>query len=181
MAVAIAKRYGVTSSMIQLAMESFEGVSGRIERYELANGAVALIDNAHTPSSYEALFKAIRPLSDHIVAIFGAGGDRDAVKRPIMGALATRYADQVILTTDNPRSEDPAVIVEEIKHGITKEHLGKVRVELDREEAIRQGYLETKKGSLLVLLGKGPVEYQHIQDKKIPFSEKAILRNLRSL
>ncbi len=179
-AVALATRYGVSSFIIQQALESFKGVPGRLARYQLDNGAVALIDNAHTPSSFEAFFKAVRPLSEHIIVVFGAGGDRDALKRPIMGALAAQYADQVILTTDNPRSEDPGAIVQEIKKGVGKEYLGNVSVELDRERAIRDAYLKTKKGSLLVLLGKGPVEYQHIGDEKIPFSEEAILRSLRS-
>ncbi len=179
-AIAIAQKYGVTSSTIKQALESFSGVPGRLASYQLANGAVAIIDNAHTPSSFEAFFKAVRPLSDHIIVIFGSGGDRDALKRPIMGALAAQYADQVILTTDNPRSEDPAVIVQEIVEGIPKEYLGNVEIDLDRERAIRDAYKKTSKGSLLVLLGKGPVEYQHVGDEKIPFSEESILRSLRS-
>ncbi len=178
-AYAFARRYGISLRMLQQALLSFKGVPGRIARYQLPNGAIALIDNAHTPSSYEAFFKAVRPLSDHIVAVFGAGGDRDAIKRPLMGAIAEDYADEIILTTDNPRSEDPAVIVDDIMKGITGNG-AHVTIELDREKAIRDAYARTKKGSLLVLLGKGPVEYQHIQDKKIPFSEKAILDSLRS-
>ena len=179
-AVALARRYGVSSLIIQQALKGFTGVPGRLARYELDNGAVALIDNAHTPSSFEALFKAVRPLSDHIIVIFGAGGERDALKRPLMGALAAQYADHIVLTTDNPRSEDPGTIVQEIKKGIDDKYLGKVTVELDRERAIRDAYQKTKKGSLLVLLGKGPVEYQHIEDEKIYFSEEAILHSLRS-
>lgn len=177
-AAALASRYGVTGDQIKQFLESFEGVPGRLDRYELFNGAVAIIDNAHSPSSYEALFKAVRPLSDHIIAVFGAGGDRDAQKRPIMGAVAAKYADHVILTTDNPRSEDPSAIIEQIKQGIAQQE--KVLIELDREQAIRGAYQRTRKGSLLILLGKGPVEYQQVKDKKIPFSERAILRSLRS-
>ena len=179
-AIALVQRYGVQFATIKQALASFKGVPGRVESYPLPNGSLAIIDNAHTPSSYEAFFKAARPLSGHLIVIFGAGGDRDATKRPLMGALAARYADEVVLTTDNPRSEDPAEIIEQICQGIPSNCHAKVRVELDRERAIRDAYAKTNKGSLLVLLGKGPVEYQHIQDKKIPFSEKAILASLRS-
>ena len=92
--VAIANRYGIEPELIQKALDVFQGVPGRICRYTLPNGAVAVIDNAHTPSSFEAFFSAVRPLSSHIIAIFGAGGDRDALKRPLMGAVAAQYADR---------------------------------------------------------------------------------------
>lgn len=179
-AIALAQECGVGTESLQQALKSFTGVPGRLARYVLPNNAVAIIDNAHTPSSFEAFFKAVRPLSGHIIAVFGAGGDRDKLKRPVMGALAAKYADEVVLTTDNPRSEDPAVIVQEVKQGIEVEYLSKVTVVLDREQAIRDAFGRTKQGSLLVLLGKGPVEYQHVQDEKIPFSEVAILHSLRS-
>ena len=179
-AYAVAERYGVSADELQKALDSFTGVPGRICSYPLPNKAVAIIDNAHTPSSFEAFFKAVRPLSPQIIAVFSCGGDRDALKRPLMGAVAAEYADQIILTTDNPRSEDPEDIVAAILEGIPKEARDKVTIELDREKAIVQAYAQSKEGSLLALLGKGPVEYQHIQDKKIPFSEAAILRALRS-
>lgn len=179
-ACAVSERYGIGRDDIQHALDTFTGVPGRIERFELPNNALAVIDNAHTPSSFEALFKAVRPLSSHIIAIFGAGGDRDPLKRPLMGAVAAQYADQIILTTDNPRSEKVEDIIAAIAGGINEELRHKVHIEPDRERAIRQAYTHMNEGSLLVLLGKGPVEYQHIQDKKIPFSEAKILRSLRS-
>ncbi len=178
--VAVAHRYGIGRELIQKALESFQGVPGRICRYTLANGAVAVIDNAHTPSSFEAFFSAVRPLSPHIIALFGAGGDRDALKRPLMGAVAAQYADEIILTTDNPRSEEAEDIVKAILEGIPLEHRHKVHVDLDRERAIRTAYSHSQAGSLLALLGKGPVEYQHIKDQKIPFSEVSVLRSLHS-
>lgn len=176
-AIAVVERYGVKSATISKAIASFEGVSGRLQRFILPNKAVACIDNAHTPSSFEALLTAVRPLSNHIIALFGAGGERDPVKRPLMGAIAARYADTVILTTDNPRSEDPAVIIDEIKKGIETSASHKILIELDREKAIRKAYALSAPGTLILLLGKGPVEYQHIKDAKIPFSEAAILRS----
>jgi len=178
--IAVAHRYKVEHEIVQKALDSFEGVPGRIWRYSLPNKSVAVIDNAHTPSSFEALFTAVRPLSSHVIAVFGAGGDRDALKRPLMGAVAARYADHIILTTDNPRSEEALDIVRAIREGIPAQERHKVTIDLDRERAIRTAYTMSQPGSLMVLLGKGPVEYQHIKDQKIPFSEAAILRTLRS-
>ena len=177
-ATAIAERYGVSSEILQQAVATFPGVPGRLQRFSLPNGAVAFIDNAHTPSSFEAILSALRPLSSHIIAVFGAGGDRDPIKRPIMGALAALYADQVIITTDNPRSEDPIAICAAINAGIEQQYRHKVETELDREKAIRCAYALSKPGTIIALLGKGPVEYQHVKDTKHPFSEAAILKSL---
>ncbi len=177
-ALAIAEKYGVSAQTMTQALATFGGVPGRVQHFPLPNGAVACIDNAHTPSSFEAFLSAVRPLTPHLIAVFGAGGDRDHYKRPQMGALAVRYADTVILTTDNPRSEDPAAIIEAIKMGIDEMLMPKVLCIVDREKAIRKAYELSKPGTLIALLGKGPVEYQHIHDTKIPFSEAAILRSL---
>ena len=177
---AIASGYGVSAESIQAALDTFQGVPGRLNSYALPNGALAIIDNAHTPSSFEAFFKAVRPLSNDIIVVFGAGGDRDALKRPIMGSLATSYADRVILTTDNPRTEDVKKITSDIFNGVDKSAQHKVEIEYDREQAIKKAYSYSQSGSLLVLLGKGLVEYQDVHEVKIPFSEAAILRSLRS-
>ncbi len=176
-ALAIAEKYGVTPPYVEQALASFSGIPGRLQRFTLPNGAVAFIDTAHTPSSFEALFMAVRPLSKHIVALFGAGGDRDSIKRPLMGALAVRYADCVILTTDNPRSEDPERIIDDIQKGIDEQDRAKVLIEPDREKAMKQAYALSKPGSIILLLGKGPVEYQQVGEEKIPFSEMTILRS----
>lgn len=177
-ASAVAEHYGIAKEAIEQAVSSFEGVPGRLQRFTLPNNAVAFIDNAHTPSSFEAILSALRPLSSHVIAVFGAGGDRDALKRPIMGSIAASYADVVILTTDNPRSEDPQTIINAIQEGILQKDTNKVHCELDREQAIRCAYTLSKPGSIIALLGKGPVEYQHIKEHKIPFSEASILRSL---
>ncbi len=177
-AVAVAEKYGVPVKTVESALASFPGVPGRLQRFTLPNKAVAFIDNAHTPSSFEAILSALRPLSPHIIAVFGAGGDRDVLKRPLMGAIAASYADSVILTTDNPRSEDPQAIIEAIYAGIDQSNRQKVVCTVDREQAIRAAYALSKPGSIIALLGKGPVEYQHIRDIKIPFSEASILRSL---
>jgi UDP-N-acetylmuramoyl-L-alanyl-D-glutamate--2,6-diaminopimelate ligase len=176
--LAIAEMCGISFSSVNQALSSFEGVPGRLQRFALPNGAVAFIDTAHTPSSFDALLSTLRPLTKDLIVVFGAGGDRDAIKRPLMGALAAQYADKVFITTDNPRSENPQTIIDEIVEGITSDARSKVICESDREQAIRLAYKASTKGSILALLGKGPVEYQHIKDQKIPFSEQAILRSL---
>jgi UDP-N-acetylmuramoyl-L-alanyl-D-glutamate--2,6-diaminopimelate ligase len=175
-AASIAYTQNIETKIIQRALKTFKGTPGRLERYVLPNGAIGCIDYAHNPSSFDAVLSTLRALTDHLVVIFGAGGERDPLKRPLMGASASRFADAVILTSDNPRSEDPACIVEDIRRGV--EAQDKIYIELDRELAIRKAYDLTRKGSIIALLGKGPDEYQLIQGKKYPFSEAAILRSL---
>ena len=87
-ALAVAQEYGVSQEVIESALASFDGVPGRLQRFTLRNKAVAFIDNAHTPSSLEALLSSVRPLTDQLIVVFGAGGDRDSTKRPFMGAAA---------------------------------------------------------------------------------------------
>lgn len=177
-AIALVEPYGVSTTATQNALATFDGVPGRLKRYDLPNKAVAFIDNAHTPSSFDAILSALRPLSFDLIVVFGAGGDRDALKRPLMGHIAAQYADTIFLTTDNPRSEDPAVIIDQIKTGIADAEIHKVQIILDREEAIKKAYAISQPGTIIALLGKGPVEYQHVKDIKIPFSEATILRSL---
>lgn len=177
-AISLVEQYGISPGVIQAAISSFGGVPGRLSRYDLPNKAVAFIDNAHTPSSFEAILLALRPLSSDLIVVFGAGGDRDAVKRPLMGAIAGRHANTVILTNDNPQSEDPMAIIEQIKAGIETSDLAKIHVILDREKAIKKAYELSTSGSIIALLGKGPVEYQEVKDVKVPFSEAGILRAL---
>lgn len=161
------------------ALQTFSGVPGRLERYQLPNGAVCIIDYAHNPLSYEQVLSMLRQLTQHLIVVFGAGGNRDASKRPIMGSLATQFADVVILTSDNPRTEDPATIIANIEQGITDKH--KVIHELDREKAIRKAYALSKQASIIALLGKGPEQYQIIGEQKIPFSEKKIINGIQGI
>jgi UDP-N-acetylmuramoyl-L-alanyl-D-glutamate--2,6-diaminopimelate ligase len=164
-------------SLDELCKEPFEfpKIPGRLEEYFLPNGARAYIDYAHTPGSFKSLLSVVRGWTDHLIVVFGAGGSKDAIKRPIMGEIAAQLADVVILTTDNPRQEEPAKIVEDILKGIAQKD--KVLVELDRARAIEMAYRNSKKGSIIMLLGKGPDEYQIFGTTKIPFSEKGILQS----
>lgn len=177
-AILCAQEYGVVPETIQQALRTFTPVPGRLNKYELGNGAVAFIDYAHNPASFEHVLRMVRGCADHLVVVFGAGGDRDRAKRPLMGALAVTYADHIILTTDNPRSEDPQAINRDIMAGVAEEQRAKVTLELDRERAIRLAYQQAGAGSIIMLLGKGPDEYQLIKGVKSYFSEQEILSSL---
>lgn len=172
---------GITPATMQHALHSFKGVLGRLETYPLSNGATIIIDCAHNPLSYEALFSTLRLRTTDFIVIFGAGGDRDQGRRPIMGALVARYADHLFITTDNPRSEDPQKIVADILQGISEQQRHKVIIEPDREKAIRAAYAQSKKGTIIALIGKGQDEYQIIGSQKIPFNEREIIKTLTVL
>lgn len=178
-AVAGLQSTGISFSAISNLFSSFKGVPGRLEQYQLPNGAIGIIDYAHNPLSYQALLPALKKQTDQLIVVFGAGGDRDADRRPIMGALVAEYADLMLVTTDNPRSEDPVQIVEDILAGITQSNRSKVIIEPDRQKAIHVAYEKSHPGALIVLLGKGPDEYQLIGTSKIPFSERKILATLQ--
>ncbi|MHB8920819.1 MAG: UDP-N-acetylmuramoyl-L-alanyl-D-glutamate--2,6-diaminopimelate ligase [Halothiobacillus sp.] len=145
---------------------------GRMQLLALPNGAMAVIDYAHTP---DALDQVLRALRDHrvgdaqILCVFGCGGDRDRGKRPLMAAVAERSADTVILTSDNPRSEAPQAIVADMLAGIREP--GRIRIELDRQQAIAMALAATKLGDWVLIAGKGHETTQEIQGQVLPFSD----------
>lgn len=177
-AFALCHSLGIATQSIASALATFDHVPGRLEHHILPNGALGIIDYAHNPSSYQSVLSTLRTLTDHLLIVCGAGGDRDKTKRPLMGALATQYADHVIFTSDNPRTENPATIIQEIISGVLPEHQHKFECELDREKAIIKAYHHSKKGSIIALLGKGPDHYQIINDTKFYFNETEILTNI---
>lgn len=174
----VALDYGIASEDIADALRTFPGVPGRGERHALSNGAVGIIDYAHNPLSYQALLPELKTLTDHLIVVFGAGGERDASRRPLMGAIAAQYADVVVITTDNARSEDPQRIANDIYAGIPETERGKVIIELDRERAIKKAFACSRASSMIALLGKGPDCYQIIGAHKTPFYESEILKAL---
>jgi UDP-N-acetylmuramoyl-L-alanyl-D-glutamate--2,6-diaminopimelate ligase len=133
-------------------------------------------DYAHTPDAYERVLNALRPVTPgRIIVVFGCGGDRDGGKRPIMGEVAARLADHVILTTDNPRTEDPDRIIDEIASGMPA---GSYERELDRYIAIAMATGQARPGDVVLLLGKGHETYQIIGKEYQPFDERAIVLGL---
>lgn len=159
---------------IQRTLGLVPSIPGRMEKYTLKNGATVIIDYAHTPSSFEALFKTLVSPNIQLYIVFGAGGGKDITKRPIMGALAAHYGYKVYITNDNPRYDNPEDIALQIYNGVPIEYRNKITIELDRQKAIQQAIAESDNSTIILLLGKGPDEYQLIQGKKIFFSERLI-------
>jgi UDP-N-acetylmuramyl-tripeptide synthetase len=177
-ATTMALQCGIKKETIVHAIKTFSGVTGRLQRIILPNGAYAFIDYAHNPSSFHAILSTLRPLTNNLIVIFGAGGGKDKHKRPIMGFIACMFADTVILTSDNPRLENLDDIIQDICTGITMHDQHKVVIQKDRTKAIQDAYTYSLKDSIIALLGKGPDEYQIIGLEKHFFSEKSILQQL---
>ncbi|MEJ2415293.1 MAG: UDP-N-acetylmuramoyl-L-alanyl-D-glutamate--2,6-diaminopimelate ligase [Sulfurimonas sp.] len=156
-------------------VDNFAGVSGRMEQVcELPN---VIVDFAHTPDGMAQVLNALK--EKELIVVFGAGGDRDRTKRPLMGRVASNLATKIIVTSDNPRFEDPDVIVQDILSGI--EDQSNVTVELNRKKAIELA-LEVQEGDeVVVILGKGDETYQIIYDQKLPFDDREVVRELLHL
>jgi UDP-N-acetylmuramoyl-L-alanyl-D-glutamate--2,6-diaminopimelate ligase len=146
-------------------------VPGRNEVFRLPSGAFAVVDYAHTPDALERVLLSLRDLTQgRLHCLFGCGGDRDRGKRPLMGEIAGRLADHVLLTSDNPRGEDPEAILAEIRAGMAEP--GTARVMPDRREAICEGLQALSPGDCLLIAGKGHEDYQIIGSERRHFSDR---------
>lgn len=151
-------------------------VDGRLERLPHPGGVHVYVDYAHTPDALEAVLRALRSLhGDRVVAVLGCGGDRDREKRPMMGAIASRLAREVVITSDNPRSEDPASIISQIAAGCDL-GLARVHREPDRREAIRLALSRVTPGDVLLVAGKGHETEQELAGCSVPFDDRQVLR-----
>lgn len=168
---------GWKTTRIAEALATLPQVPGRLERIAgPPRSATVLRDYAHTPDALERALHAVRPLvPGRLIVVFGAGGDRDAGKRPEMGAIAARLADLAIVTSDNPRTEDPERILDDIERGM--EDAPRLRVS-DRREAIRTALTEGRPDDLVLLAGKGHETYQIVGTEKRPFDERAIVQEI---
>jgi len=156
-------------------VDNFAGVSGRMEQVcELPN---VIVDFAHTPDGMQQVLNALR--EKELLVVFGAGGDRDKTKRPLMGRVAASLAKKVYITSDNPRNEDPQTIVDDILEGISDRSM--VSVELNRKKAIEMALDDQEENEVVVILGKGDEAYQIIYDKKLPFDDREVVRELLHL
>ncbi len=172
-AAGLAIATSVPASVAMKALEKLKGASGRLELVgQSKQGALAYVDYAHKPDALENVLTSVRPFTTgRVIVVFGCGGDRDKGKRPIMGEIACRLADIVIVTDDNPRSEVPAVIRSEIMAAAQK------AIEIgDRAQAIRAGVAMLSSGDTLIVAGKGHEEGQTVGDVTLPFSDHAELR-----
>ncbi len=158
------------------SIEKLPDVAGRMQRLGGAGRPLAVVDYAHTPDALEKVLHALRPVAEagggRVIAVFGAGGDRDALKRPRMGEIASRLSDRIVLTSDNPRSEDPLAIIEAIRAGVGGEH----EVEPDRAKAIARAIGGATAGDVVLIAGKGHEDYQEIAGRRLPFSDALVAR-----
>ena len=147
-------------------------VPGRMQSVDCGQDFLAVVDYAHKPAALDAILTAIRPdTSGRIILVIGAGGDRDTSKRPMMGEAAARGADLVIVTDDNPRSEEPAAIRAEILAGCRGPDRGRVREIGDRGEAIRAAVQAARTGDAVVIAGKGHEQGQQVGNQVLPFAD----------
>lgn len=167
---------GIDLKDAKWSLKDLPHVPGRMEQYHLKNGSRCFIDYAHNPSSFEAVLSTLRAMTPHLIVVFGAAGNRDKQKRPLMGAIAQKYCDIVILTSDNPRDESPVLIAQEVETGFTQVPSFEFYKELNRVKAIELGYELTKQGSIVAILGKGRDEYQIVGGLTFPFKERSIIR-----
>jgi len=164
---------------IKSAIEKFKNVPGRLERVNCPGGFNVFIDYAHTPDALFNVISALRPLVEgKIIVVFGCGGERDKLKRPLMGRVVTELADYAIITSDNPRSENPAQIIRDIQAGIQKSNYCLVP---RRGEAIRQGLSLINKSDCLLIAGKGHENYQVLKNKAMPFNDRKVARKCLEL
>jgi UDP-N-acetylmuramoyl-L-alanyl-D-glutamate--2,6-diaminopimelate ligase len=180
-AVAAASSLDVPIEAIEKGIRQLPGVPGR---FELASNrdddVTVLVDYAHTDDALRNLLETARPLADRrLITVFGAGGDRDRTKRPLMGMVAARLSDVVIITSDNPRGEDPQRIIDEVKRGAdaeTRQSNAEILTMVDRHEAILQAIRVAAKGDVVLIAGKGHEKYQEIAGRTLPFDDVAVAR-----
>lgn len=183
-AVSVAVALNIPFDIIESAISDAHSPDGRFERVDEGQDFLVFVDYAHSPDALERLLISVRKLKEEIskngkiVTVFGCGGNRDRGKRPQMGKIATELSDYVILTSDNPRWEEPREIIKEIEEGILKDNYIVVP---DRTMSLYIGTKICKKGDILIVAGKGHEDYQEIKGERYPFSDREILKALREL
>ena len=168
---------GADPSETLVALSKLESAPGRLENLSGPRGVTVVLDYAHTPDALENVLKCLRTTAPErqLICLFGCGGDRDKTKRPEMARIAQLLSDRVVITSDNPRTEDPEAIIADIKAGLDTQGLAKTLVITNRREAIRTAILTAPDGAVLLLAGKGHEDYQILGHEKLPFNEKEIV------
>ena len=203
-ATAAGMALGLDADSVARGINRLEVVPGRVEKVDNPRGITILVDYAHTPDALEKVLTAVRPLTQgKLITVFGCGGDRDRGKRPVMGEITARLSDLVVVTSDNPRSEEPAAILREIEAGVEKTGMKKLSVsgfdsrvpgqetqdarpeaergycmEVDRRAAIRTALTWARPGDLVLIAGKGHEDYQILGTEKIHFDDREVAREV---
>ena len=162
------------------ALSALKAADGRFDPIQVpGNKLTAIVDYAHTPDALDkvlATLDEIRTGNSHILTVIGCGGDRDKEKRPVMARVALKWSDQVILTSDNPRSEDPEVIIQDMEKGIDAAHKYKLLSIVNRRAAIKTACRMANAGDIILVAGKGHENYQEIKGVRYPFDDKEVLK-----
>lgn len=176
-AICVAQKFDISPEAVKQALVEVR-VPGRSELVDNKKDIPIMIDYAHSPESLENILQAVKSYTrGRVISVFGCGGDRDTGKRPIMGEISGRIADFTFITSDNPRTEDPKAIVEQIEEGMKKTK-GKYKVVVDRTEAIKEAIKMANKRDIIVLAGKGHEPYQEINGEKYPYDERIIVNEI---
>ena len=166
---------------ILLAMSTLHSVNGRLEPVHSPEGYTAIVDYAHTPDALENVLNAIHEVLNgkgQVITVCGAGGNRDKGKRPLMAQEAVKQSDKVIITSDNPRFEDPQAIINDMLAGLNAQQMKKVISIVDRKEAIRTACMMAQKGDVILIAGKGHEDYQEVKGVKHHFDDKEVVREI---
>jgi UDP-N-acetylmuramoyl-L-alanyl-D-glutamate--2,6-diaminopimelate ligase len=199
-AIAAGFAFGLSPEAVLRGIEKLETVPGRLEKVANELGISVLVDYAHTPDALEKVVAAVRPLTkQRVITVFGCGGDRDRGKRPLMGEIAARLSDLVVVTSDNPRTEEPLAIIKEVESGVEKTGIQKLSaddfqieesksehrkykmgraylVEPDRRRAIRLALAAASSGDVVLIAGKGHEDYQILGSQRIHFDDREVAR-----
>lgn len=177
--IAVCLEDGIDIDKIKEGLKEVKEIPGRLQRIQCGQPFSVIIDYAHTPDALKNLLNTVRKITQKkLILVFGCGGNRDHFKRPEMGKIGVNYSDYVIVTSDNPRNEDPLKIIEEIESGIKQTGLKNYEIVVDRELAIRRAIQLAKENDTVVIAGKGHENYQIIGEKKIPFSDLEVAQRI---
>jgi UDP-N-acetylmuramoyl-L-alanyl-D-glutamate--2,6-diaminopimelate ligase len=173
---------GESSDQVLALLSNLKGADGRFEQIvDTVTGKCGIVDYAHTPDALQNVLDTIQKVKStgsQIITVIGCGGDRDTTKRPIMAKVACLASDKVVLTSDNPRSEDPETILDEMEAGLDDDLKKKMIRISDRMQAIKTAVMMSNNGDIILVAGKGHENYQEIKGEKFPFDDKKILKAL---